>query len=205
MTKLLISIIFHLEAFAMASSEKNKIVAELNNRAASLIDAGRYQEAIKLLTEVLSLDSSRQGIFFNRAEAHRLLGNIEAARKDLLSALQIAPDDPEVLHGLGLLAYEQDDFPLAMEYYRKAIDKDPAFAPAWNDLGVVEFRSQHYDSARNFFEKAVALDPDFSEAWFNLADTYEELGMAEARAHALSQLRMARLRSGEKSENEEHE
>lgn len=189
----------------MASSEKNKIVAELNNRAASLIDAGRYQEAIKLLTEALSLDSSRQGIFFNRAEAYRLLGNIEAARKDLLSALQIAPDDPEVLHGLGLLAYEQDDFPLAMEYYRKALDKDPAFAPAWNDLGVVEFRSQHYDSARTFFEKAVALDPDFSEAWFNLADTYEELGMAEARAHALSQLRMARLNSGEKFENEEHE
>jgi len=51
----------------------------------------------------------------------------------------------------------------------------------------------------------VALDPDFSEAWFNLADTYEELGMAEARAHALSQLRMARLNSGEKFENEEHE
>jgi len=94
---------------------------------------------------------------------------------------------------------------LATEYYRKALDKDPAFAPAWNDLGVVEFRSQHYDSARTFFEKAVALDPDFSEAWFNLADTYEELGMAEARAHALSQLRMARLNSGEKFENEEHE
>jgi len=27
-----------------------------------------------------------------------------------------------------LLAYEQDDFPLATEYYRKALDKDPAFA-----------------------------------------------------------------------------
>jgi tetratricopeptide (TPR) repeat protein len=205
MTKVPISIIFHVEAFAMANSEKNKIVSELNNRAASLIDAGRYQEAIDLLTKALSLDPSRTGILFNRAEAHRLSGNIEAARKDLLSELQMTPDSPEVLHGLGLLAYEQDDFPLATEFYRKALDRDPAFAPAWNDLGVVEFRSQHYDSARTFFEKAAALDADFSEAWFNLADTYEELGMAEARSHALAQLRRARLRSGEKFDGEEDE
>jgi len=205
MTKILISIIFHLEAFAMANSEKNKIVSELNNRAVSLIDAGRYQEAIDLLTKALSLDPSRTGILFNRAEAHRLSGNVDAARRDLLSELQMTPDSPEVLHALGLLAYEQDDFPLATKFYRKALDGDPAFAPAWNDPGVVEFRSQRYDRARAFFEKATALDADFSDAWFNLADTYDELGMADKRTYALAQLREARLRSGEKSGSEDEE
>jgi tetratricopeptide (TPR) repeat protein len=205
MTKSPISIIFHLEAFAMANSEKNKVVSELNNRAVSLIDAGRYQEAIDLLTKALSLDPLRTGILFNRAEAHRLSGNVEAARRDLLSELHIVPDSPEVLHGLGLLAYEQDDFSLATDFYKKALDKDPAFTPAWNDLGVVEFRAEHYDSARTFFEKATTLDAGFSDAWFNLADTYDELGMADKRAYAREQLRKARLRSGEKPDSEEDE
>ncbi len=189
----------------MADSEKNKIVSGLNNRAVSLIDAGRYREAIDLLTKALSLDPSRTGLLFNRAEAHRLSGNIEAARRDLLSELYMTPDSSEVLHALGLLAYEQDDFSLATEFYKKALNSDPAFAPAWNDLGVVEFRSQHYDKAQALFEKAISLNADFSEAWFNLADTYGELGMADKRAYALEQLRTSRIRTGEKSDSEEDE
>jgi tetratricopeptide (TPR) repeat protein len=203
MTKLYISIIFHLEVFAMANSEKNKLIADLNNQAVSLIDAGRYQEAIHLLDKALALDPSRTGVLFNRAEAHRLAGDFDAARKDLLSELHMEPDSPEVLHALGLLAYEEDDFPGALEFYRKALDKDPLYAPAWNDLGVVAFRSEKYDEAREAFEKATSLDPDFSDAWFNLADTYDELGLADKRAYALDRLRAARMKTGEKPDNED--
>lgn len=182
----------------MANSEKNKSVSELNNRAVAYIDSGRYAEAIDLLTKALSLDPKRSGLLFNRAEAHRLSGNLAEARRDLLSELNLVPDSPEVLHGLGLIAYDGDDFELALEYYTKAIGARAEYAPAWNDLGVIAFRSQKYEDARAHFEKATALDADFSEAWFNLADTYDELGMGQKRAFALEQLKRARIKNGER-------
>ncbi len=117
----------------------------------------------------------------------------------------MVPDSPEVLHALGLVAYDSEDFDQARLYYKKAIEKDTAYAPAWNDLGVIAFRSQKYDEARAHFEKATALDADFSEAWFNLADTYDELGMGQMRAFALEQLKRARLKNGERATSEDDE
>ena len=189
----------------MANSEKNRTVSELNNRAVSYIDSGRYAEAIDLLTKALSLDPSRAGILFNRAEAHRLSGHMEEARRDLRAELQLVPNSPEVLHALGLVAYDGEDFDQARLYYAKAIEADAAYAPAWNDLGVIAFRTQRYDEARVDFEKASTLDPDFSEAWFNLADTYDELGMGQKRAAALEQLKRARIKNGERATAEDDE
>lgn len=189
----------------MANKEKDAIIAELNNCAVSLIDSGRYADAEGLLTKALSLDPGRAGLLFNRAEAHRLAGNLEAARHDLETALDLEPQSAEILHALGLLCYEQDDFPNARAFYDRALTSDPHYAAAWNDLGVVEFRSGDFERARDCFERAVGIEPDFADAWFNLADTYDELGLADRRAWALTRLREARMRNGGKVELEEDE
>lgn len=187
----------------MANKEKDAIIAELNNHAVSLIDSGRYADAEGLLTKALSLDPARSGLLFNRAEAHRLAGNLEAAQHDLETALSLEPHSAEILHALGLLYYERDDFAQARVYYDRALTENPHYAAAWNDLGVVEFRSGNFERARDCFERAVGIEPDCADAWFNLADTYDELGLADRRAWALTRLREARMRNGDKSGPEE--
>jgi tetratricopeptide (TPR) repeat protein len=198
MTKSSISIIFLSEEFSMVEREKNKIVSELNNRAIAHIEADRYKEAIELLTKALSLDPYRAGILYNRAEAYRLAGNLEAARNDLLSMLKLTPNSAEALHGLGLIAYDNDDFSQAEEFYRRALHEDESYAPAWNDLGVIAFRMQRYEEARKDFEKATTIDPTFYDAWFNLADTYDELNMVAKRDFARDKMHRA---CGARSEN----
>lgn len=182
----------------MVKREKDKTVSQLNNRAIAHIEADRYKEAIDLLTKAFTLDPCRAGVLFNRAEAYRLSGNLEAARNDLLSMLSLTPNSAEALHGLGLIAYDDDDFTQAEEFYRRALHEDASYAPAWNDLGVIAFRMQRYEEARNDFEKATAIDPTFYDAWFNLADTYDELDMIEKRDFAREQMRQAR---GARTEN----
>jgi tetratricopeptide (TPR) repeat protein len=86
------------------------------------------------------------------------------------------------------VAYEADDFDTAAERYERALTIKASYPEAWNDLGVVEFRREAYSKAREDFEKAVALDPNYTDAWLNLADVYDELGLAreqrDARAKA---------------------
>lgn len=176
-------------------SEEKSRASSLNAAGIRMTDAGRFAEAIAAFSEALALAPGMAGVYFNRAEARRQTGDAEGARRDLLEALKLAPDEPDFSHALGLLSYEEDDFPAATELYLKAIGLRPDFAQAWNDLGVVHFRKSEYAEARGCFEKATAIEPSSPEAWFNLADTYDELGLVPERAAALEALRKADMLS----------
>lgn len=175
----------------------------LNRRGVDMVDSGRYPEAIDAFDRALLLLPDSVGILFNRGEAKRLSGDLAGARMDLERALALEPGAADIVHALGLVAYDSDDFAGAAALYLRALELSPGCAEAWNDLGVVRFRQGDYPAARECFEKTVSFDPDSTEAWFNLADTYDELGLRRERVRALESLRKARIRTGEAGPEEE--
>ena len=184
----------------MSSTENKPVsVASLNHKGISLTDNGKYTEAIAAFKTALEAGGRLPGILFNRAEAERLAGDFDAAKNDLDEARVLAPDEPDYIHALGLLAYDSDDFATADACFDQTIALKADHSQAWNDKGIIRFRKGEFRTARDCFEKAVAADPGLSEAWFNLADTYDELGLKADRARALKKL--AEL--GSRSDDEE--
>jgi tetratricopeptide (TPR) repeat protein len=179
-----------------ATEKDDSAVFSLNAKGISLTGAGKYGEAIALFGQAIALKPGLSGLYFNRAEARRLSGDFAGARSDLGQALGIVPDDPEFLHALGLVSYEEDDFEAAAGFYRRALEIDPALAKAWNDLGVVNFRRGKFADARDCFGRAIEEDGSMAEAWFNLADACEELGLKSERRAALEGLRKAQALTG---------
>jgi superkiller protein 3 len=171
-------------------------VFSLNAKGIALTGAGKYEKAIAVFDEAIVVKPGLSGLYFNRAEAKRLSGDLKGAKSDLEEALAIVPDDPEFLHALGLVSYEEDDYETAERQYRKALVIDPDLAKAWNDLGVIKFRTGAYTEARDCFTRATEEDAAMSEAWFNLADTFEELGLKQERRAALEGLQKAEALSG---------
>lgn len=176
--------------------EDRTTAVALNRKGIRLTDAGKYDEAISVFGEAIALGADMAGLYFNRAEARRHAGDIEGATLDLETAARLEPGEADYPHAQGMLAYESDDYVQAIGFYEKALALDAANAQAWNDLGVIRFRQSEYAEARSCFSKAVSLDADMAEAWFNLADTFEELGMAAERREALAQLKAAEGRTG---------
>jgi tetratricopeptide (TPR) repeat protein len=182
----------------MSSTENRSVtVASLNRRGIGLTDDGKFPEAIAAFSAALESGGHLAGILFNRAEAERLAGDFDAARRDLDEALALSPDEPDYLHALGLLAYDSDDFAAADAYFDRAIALKADHSQAWNDKGIIRFRKGEFRLARECFEKAVDADPELSEGWFNLADTYDELGMKADRARALNKLTELGSRAGD--------
>lgn len=169
--------------------KEESLLFSLNAKGIALTQTGKYKEAAAAFDKAIETNPKLAGLYFNRAEARRLAGDTRAARADLEQALSIAPKDPEFLHALGLVSYEEDDFDAASDFYNRALEADPGLAKAWNDLGVVNFRRGAFTEARTCFEKAVAEDRDMAEAWFNLADTYDELGLKTLMRTALEELK----------------
>jgi tetratricopeptide (TPR) repeat protein len=183
------------------TENKTGTMASLNRKGINLTDEGKYPAAIAAFAAALELGERLPGVLFNRAEAERLSGAFEEAKRDLEEALALAPAEPDYLHALGLLAYDMDDFAAADALFDRAIALKADHSQAWNDKGIIQFRKGAFRPARECFEKAVAADPELQEGWYNLADTYEELGMKADRARALK--RLAEL--GARSEDRESE
>jgi TolB-like protein/DNA-binding winged helix-turn-helix (wHTH) protein/Tfp pilus assembly protein PilF len=64
---------------------------------------------------------------------------------------------------------------MAEEYFQRAIDADPNFAPAYNQLAnahlnLLQPSKQDFDIARKMAERAVELDPNSSDAHHTLGD-----------------------------------
>jgi tetratricopeptide (TPR) repeat protein len=182
----------------MSSTENKTVtVASLNRRGIGLTDDGKYFEAVAAFSTALELGGRLAGVLFNRAEAERQAGDFDSARRDLEEALALSPAEPDYLHALGLLAYDSDDFATADAYFDKTIALKADHPQAWNDKGIIRFRKGEFRIARECFEKAVEADPELSEGWFNLADTYDELGMKADRARALKRLTELGARGGD--------
>ncbi len=101
------------------------------------------------------------------------------------------------LEGRKLLAnFNVDDYQRAQAAFRRALDLDPRFAPAWSGLGFARWFLSFFDSAQSKaqgleeVEKSIALAPGLAEAYaargsIRLRDQYDWDGGRADLDHAL--------------------
>ena len=81
------------------------------------------------------------------------------AEKYLLHALQIKPDEAVILDSYGWLKYKMGNHPAALDYLKKAYDKQPENEIAAH-LAEVLWVSGQKEAAKKLFDKAIAESPD---------------------------------------------
>ena len=75
-------------------------------------------------------------------------------------------------------AAKEGSYQTAADLYKKVLDADPHFAPAYNSLGLV-YQSQDngsLDEAIRYFKLATDIDSNYIEAWNNLGRGYYTKG-----------------------------
>jgi len=84
------------------------------------------------------------------------------------------------LHREGLrLSYREGKYAEALPCFDRALEIDPAFAPAWHDRGVVLRKMGRDEDALRDFEKAAGLEPENEEFVFMHADQLRKLGILQ--------------------------
>lgn len=95
----------------------------------------------------------------------------------LNTALQLQPNNINVLYGLGKLYQDVEEVEKANEYYARINVIDSTYKYAWHNRGYIEMVFyEDYPNAIEFFQKALQCDPQFAEAAFNLGYAYELMG-----------------------------
>lgn len=103
-------------------------------------------------------------------------GNFSEAEKLYRQILQTAPDQPQVLNLLGLIAQSKGLHQEAVSYFEKSILKDFNNFEIYFNLGWSLFALGKYNEAANAYHKVLKLKPDTKEAYNSLGEIYALTG-----------------------------
>jgi tetratricopeptide (TPR) repeat protein len=117
-----------------------------------------------------------------QATAHYHLGisylndnNIQPAFVEFQKALELNPDDRDVLNAIGVVyLLKLEDYPKAIEYFQKSLKVDKNFSEASNNLGFAYEKAGKYDEAVASYRAALSnlLYRNAEKAFNNLGRAY---------------------------------
>lgn len=128
-----------------------------------------YQEAVAADPE-LAIAYARWGMLLT------LQLKTEEALIRTTRAVELAPDDPEVLVLHGMALEWSSRIPDAIRYFQEALAIDPDYATAHAMLAEAYIDSGRFDEALAEAQRATELDPNNMWGWRNLGYVYESLG-----------------------------
>ena len=110
-----------------------------------------------------------------RAVQYHESGNFIEAEKIYSKILNDAPNHPDALHLLGLVAAQAGRLADAEELIRKSLDVRPDFGDGHDNMGRVLVALNRREDAASHFKKAVELNSGKAPAYVNLGYTLYEL------------------------------
>jgi len=172
----------HAKALELARETIKKAPGDVDAQivlADLLSSAKSYDEAIKVLNRVISAkgDKAEWRLFYSRAVAQQQAGRWSEAEKDLIHALEVQPDQPDVMNYLGYSwADRGENLPEALKMLQKASTAKPNQGAIIDSLGWVHYRMGEYPKAVEYLEKAAELSPADIEVNDHLGDAYAKIG-----------------------------
>ncbi|MEU2271919.1 tetratricopeptide repeat protein [Streptomyces olindensis] len=157
----------------------------LCTRIDALVELGRYDDAAEAAD---TADDRRPGVpvFTRYAYVRELRGDVRTARDVLeraLSAAHAPADIAYVATALGQLAWNQGDYPTALDHYARALAADDDYLPALEGRARAQAANGDRAAAVKGLERVVARFP-LPGPLVALGELYEDRGADGDRAKA---------------------
>ena len=170
---------------AIKQSVINKYVNFALGCGQKLMNSQQFLPALELYWDMLKQPGYPVSIYKNIGLCMKELGNADIAIKFLEHFEEISPDKEDVYVYLGDIIYTDiKDYPRAIGYYEKALEKYPNKFTIYNMLGHLYstyYQDKFKDKQINYLKKAFELAPTNRIVVKNLAYVY---GKFHEEAHA---------------------
>jgi Flp pilus assembly protein TadD len=112
----------------------------------------------------------------NQALTDHRNGLLREAEVLYRQVLAVAPDHPDALHLLGVIASQAGRHDLAADLILRAIHRNPTAAEYHANLGLALAAMNQFSQAIAAYQQAIALRPDFPDALNNLGKAHDLSG-----------------------------
>lgn len=145
----------------IAGAQGGSRLEERLRQGETFISEGKWDEAIKELTAVITMDAKRAEAHASLGTAYYFKGNAPAAVPAFRAALQLNPTRVDAAHGLGLALYDMRDLDGALAAFRTASQLNPI---ANYNLGNILEQKEDKVGAVDAYKRYLAAAPQAPEA-----------------------------------------
>jgi tetratricopeptide (TPR) repeat protein len=109
----------------------------------------------------------------------------------VISGKQLSQQDSSLVENLyysGLKEKLSDNYTLATDFFKRAIDIDPLHHYAAYELAQIYFRAKDFEQAKKFIQKAITVETQNEWYWLLSSNIYQELKDYHLLNYALTEL-----------------
>ncbi len=156
--------------FEEASEQKQTEARRLLEKAGRRAKSGEFRKAKDIYERVLELNPAMADARRELAMTLFELGDMPAAKDQLIDALRLKPDDGWSYVVLGNIYVKHDrDLATAERFFTRALELTPGDPYALNSLAAVSQELGDSEKALRCFDQAIASHPEFANAWVGKA------------------------------------
>jgi tetratricopeptide (TPR) repeat protein len=152
-----------------------KHLAGNNERASTLAELQRYEEALSYVERALKINPEYAEAFLNKGNILAKLQKYDDAILAYKRTLSFRTRLFDAYLGCGNVFRELRRFDEAIAAYDKALALKPDFAEAWLGRGNVFTELKRFDEANVAYDKALVLKPDLPGAWLGRGNVFTDL------------------------------
>lgn len=159
---------------AVQLDPKNATLA--NNRGIAYLRSGDCEAAEKSFRSAVNETTIRAQVLKNLVLSLRCQGkNVEASQL-LHEVTNDVPLDPFSLYHQGMLAYDEGEYALAEDFFKKASSLSPNDTELLRSYGIALAALGRYDEGQQLMDQVLLLSPTDELAYYNKGIMYEKMG-----------------------------
>ncbi len=147
--------------------------------ARALLNLGRMDEAKAWLDKALKFNPQNYRAWYERGFIESKTDKA-AAISDMEKAVSIQPNFASLRRDLGMLQFQQQNYPEAAKHLARAAELGIDDAPLYNFLGISLSRTGQLPKAIESYKHALKLDLNLAEAHLNLGFAYQRLSKPQS-------------------------
>lgn len=162
--------------------------------AVNYLQMGQASVAMEEVRQAIATDPTYADAYHLRGLVYMGMGNLPLAEADLKRAQGMKPADPDIMHNLGWLYCQREQYEPANQLFERALAM-PAYAARGKTLmsqGLCQQKAGRETDARQTLLRAYEIDPGNPLVGYNLASMMFASGEAER-----AQFYIRRINNGE--------
>ncbi len=141
-----------------------------------------FRAAVEAFQRAVAADPGMLDAWANLGDAAQRAGDAEVSLSAYLAAIRLAPNDPDLREGAGLVLFGLERYPDAAAQYTEAARLRPRDAAPLLNAGDGWAAADRFDEALAAYDEALARDPAAVEAHAKRGAVLERMGrLGEAR------------------------
>ncbi|MBP9042458.1 MAG: tetratricopeptide repeat protein [Spirochaetes bacterium] len=145
------------------------MAGDMNNKAASLMLEGKWEEASLLLERGLEQEPLFFPFRYNLGLCYIYLNKLDQAMVNFQKCQYLVPEYYKIYLQIGYVYLRKNNENEAIQYYRKSLKLHPRDLNTYVLMGDIHLRRRQLNLAKKYYEKALSQNPKFQNGILGLA------------------------------------